>query len=211
MSAAYSRRQELIRQHRVEPVTRSGTRAVTRPVTRQASRPVARQVTRPVTRQVTRPVTRPVSRPKNRRNSSRNSSRNTAKPQLRVVQPVARSKFSKVTLVIFALTSVLAFIVIFQTVIAEQQLQLDKVSTDVRLARQHYNELRQQRAELRSPDYLRAQAIILGMWPGSGAKFEEIPADVVTMVLASTGDMDDSIALPRNLDELVLESTGSAP
>ena len=219
MSAAYSRRQELIRQHRVEPVTRSGTRAVTRPVTRQASRPVTRQasrpvarqgtrpVTRPVARQGTRPVTRPVSRPKNRRNSSRN----TAKPQLRVVQPVTRSKFSKVTLVIFALTSVLALIVIFQTVIAEQQLQLDKVSTDVRLARQHYNELRQQRAELRSPDYLRAQAIILGMWPGSGAKFEEIPADVVTMVLASTGDMDDSIALPRNSDDLVLESAGSAP
>ena len=203
MSAAYSRRQELIRQHRVEPVTRAGTRAVTRPVARQSSRPV--------TRQVTRPVTRPVSRPKNRRNSSRNSPRNTAKPQLRVVQPVTRSKFSKVTLVIFALTSVLAFIVIFQTVIAEQQLQLDKVSTDVRLARQHYNELRQQRAELRSPDYLRAQAIILGMWPGSGAKYEEIPADVVTMVLASTGDMDDSIALPRNSDELVLESAGSAP
>ena len=140
MSAAYSRRQELIRQHRVEPVTRAGTRAVTRPVARQSSRPV--------TRQVTRPVARPVSRPKNRRNSSRNSPRNTAKPQLRVVQPVTRSKFSKVTLVIFALTSVLAFIVIFQTVIAEQQLQLDKVSTDVRLARQHYNELRQQLAEL---------------------------------------------------------------
>lgn len=150
MSAAYSRRQELIRQHRVEPVTRAGTRAVTRPVARQASRPVTRQASRPVARQVTRPVTRPVSRPKN----GRNSSRSNAKPQLRVVQPVTRSKFSKVTLVIFALTSVLAFIVIFQTVIAEQQLQLDKVSTDVRLARQHYNELRQQRAELRSPDYL---------------------------------------------------------
>lgn len=207
MSAAYSRRQELIRQHRVEPVTRAGTRAVTRPVARQASRPVTRQASRPVARQVTRPVTRPVSRPKN----GRNSSRSNAKPQLRVVQPVTRSKFSKVTLVIFALTSVLAFIVIFQTVIAEQQLQLDKVSTDVRLARQHYNELRQQRAELRSPDYLRAQAIILGMWPGSGAKFEEIPADVVTMVLASTGDMDDSIALPRKSDELVLESAGSVP
>lgn len=207
MSAAYSRRQELIRQHRVEPLTRAGTRAVTRPVARQASRPVTRQASRPVARQVTRPVTRPVSRPKN----GRNSSRSNAKPQLRVVQPVTRSKFSKVTLVIFALTSVLAFIVIFQTVIAEQQLQLDKVSTDVRLARQHYNELRQQRAELRSPDYLRAQAIILGMWPGSGAKFEEIPEDVVTMVLASTGDMDDSIALPRNSDELVLESAGSVP
>jgi|GEM_PF-464233 len=211
MSAAYSRRQETIRQHRPDPVSRpvtqTGTRAITRQVTRPATRPVTRQTTRPVTRPVTRQTTRPVTRPINRQNRSRN----TAKPQLRVVQPVTRSKFSKVTLVIVTLASLFGFIVIFQTVIAEQQLRLDKVSTDVRLARQHYNELRQQRAELRAPDYLRAQAIMLGMWPGSGAKFEEIPAEVVTMVLASTGDMDDSIALPRNSDELVLESTGSAP
>ncbi len=211
MSAAYSRRQESIRKHRVEPVTRAGTRAVTRPVSRPVARPVSRTVSRTDTHQVSRPITRQVSRPVSRPGNRRNSKQNNAKPQLRVVQPVTRSKFSKITLVIFALASVLTFIVIFQTVIAEQQLQLDKVSTDVRLARQHYNELRQQRAELRSPDYLRAQAIILGMWPGSGAKFEEIPADVVTMVLASTGDMDDSIALPRNSDELVLESSGSTP
>ena len=211
MSAAYSRRQETIRLHRAEPVTRAGTRAVTRPVTRQVSRPVTRQVTRPVTRQVSRPVARQVSRPENRRNGSRNRSLNTAKPQLRVVQPATKSKFSKVTLVIVTLSSLFGFIVIFQTVIAEQQLRLDKVSTDVRLSRQHYNELRQQRAELRAPDYLRAQAIMLGMWPGSGAKFEEIPSDVVTMVLASTGEMDDSIALPRNSAEIVLESNGSAP
>ncbi len=203
MSAAYSRRQETIRQHRPESVTRPITRQATRPVTRQVTRPITRQATRPITRQVSRPVTRPVNR--------QNRSRNTAKPQLRVVQPVTRSKFSKVTLVIVTLASLFGFIVIFQTVIAEQQLRLDRVSTDVRLARQHYNELRQQRAELRAPDYLRAQAIMLGMWPGSGAKFEEIPAEVVTMVLASTGEMDDSIALPRNSNELVLESSGSAP
>ncbi len=203
MSAAYSRRQETIRQYREEPSTRAVTRQVSRPITRQVSRPVTRPVTRPITRQVSRPVTRPVNR--------QSRSRNNSKPQLRVVQPVTRSKFSKVTLVIVTLASLFGFIVIFQTVIAEQQLRLDRVSTDVRLARQHYNELRQQRAELRAPDYLRAQAIMLGMWPGSGAKFEEIPAEVVTMVLASTGEMDDSIALPRNSDELVLESTGSAP
>ncbi|MEI8022550.1 MAG: hypothetical protein WCH63_00010 [Actinomycetota bacterium] len=207
MSAAYSRRQETIRQHRQDPVTRPVARQVSRQTTRPVMRQVSRQVTRPITRQTTRPVTRQVSRPVTRQNRSRN----TAKPQLRVVQPVTRSKFSKVTLVIVTLASLFGFIVIFQTVIAEQQLRLDKVSTDVRLARQHYNELRQQRAELRAPDYLRAQAIMLGMWPGSGAKFEEIPAEVVTMVLASTGEMDDSIALPRNSDELVLESTGSAP
>ena len=203
MSAAYSRRQETIRQYREEPSTRAVTRQVSRPITRQVSRPVTRQVSRPVTRPITRQVSRPVAR--------QSRSRNNSKPQLRVVQPVTRSKFSKVTLVIVTLASLFGFIVIFQTVIAEQQLRLDRVSTDVRLARQHYNELRQQRAELRAPDYLRAQAIMLGMWPGSGAKFEEIPAEVVTMVLASTGEMDDSIALPRNSDELVLESTGSAP
>ena len=207
MSAAYSRRQETIRQYREEPSTRAVTRQVSRPITRQVSRPVTRPVTRPITRQVSRPITRPV----NRRNSTKNRQRNNSKPQLRVVQPVTRSKFSKVTLVIVTLASLFGFIVIFQTVISEQQLRLDRVSTDVRLARQHYNELRQQRAELRAPDYLRAQAIMLGMWPGSGAKFEEIPAEVVTMVLASTGEMDDSIALPRNSAELVLESTGSAP
>ena len=207
MSAAYSRRQETIRQYREEP----STRAVTRQVSRPATRPITRQVSRPVTRPITRQVSRPVTRPVNRRDSSKNRQRNNSKPQLRVVQPVTRSKFSKVTLVIVTLASLFGFIVIFQTVIAEQQLRLDRVSTDVRLARQHYNELRQQRAELRAPDYLRAQAIMLGMWPGSGAKFEEIPAEVVTMVLASTGEMDDSIALPRNSAELVLESTGSAP
>ncbi len=211
MSAAYSRRQETIRQHRPESVTRPVTRQVTRPVARHATRPITRQVTRPITRQATRPITRQVSRPVTRPVNRQNRSRNTAKPQLRVVQPVTRSKFSKVTLVIVTLASLFGFIVIFQTVIAEQQLRLDRVSTDVRLARQHYNELRQQRAELRAPDYLRAQAIMLGMWPGSGAKFEEIPAEVVTMVLASTGEMDDSIALPRNSNELVLESAGSAP
>ena len=214
MSAAMDH-QPPIRHRRTEPVrqtrNRTGTQPVmrtgTQPVTRQVTRPVARSgtqpVTRPVSRQVTRPVTRPVARQVRRRKAH--------PPERRVVKPVTKSKFSKATMLIVVLTSVLAFIVIFQTVIAEQQLRLDRVSTDVRLARQHYNELRQQRAELRAPDYLRAQAIILGMWPGSGAKFEDVPAEVVTMVLAATGEMDAAIAKPRTSDDLVLENTGSAP
>ena len=217
------RRTEPVRQTRnrtgTQPVMRTGTQPVTRPISRPVTRPVTRPVartgtqpvtrpisrpiSRPVTRQVTRPVTRPVARQVRRRKAH--------PPELRVVKPVTKSKFSKATMLIVVLTSVLAFIVIFQTVIAEQQLRLDRVSTDVRLARQHYNELRQQRAELRAPDYLRAQAIILGMWPGSGAKFEDVPAEVVTMVLAATGEMDAAIAKPRTSDDLVLESTGSAP
>ena len=194
MSAAMDH-QPPIRHRRTEPVRQTRNRTGTQPVTRQVTRPVARSGTQPVTRPVARQVRRRKAHP----------------PELRVVKPVTKSKFSKATMLIVVLTSVLAFIVIFQTVIAEQQLRLDRVSTDVRLARQHYNELRQQRAELRAPDYLRAQAIILGMWPGSGAKFEDVPAEVVTMVLAATGEMDAAIAKPRTSDDLVLESTGSAP
>ena len=218
MSAAMDH-QPPIRHRRTEPVrqtrNRTGTQPVmrtgTQPITRQVTRPVARTGTQPVTRPISRPISRPVTRPVTRPVARQVRRRKAHPPELRVVKPVTKSKFSKATMLIVVLTSVLAFIVIFQTVIAEQQLRLDRVSTDVRLARQHYNELRQQRAELRAPDYLRAQAIILGMWPGSGAKFEDVPAEVVTMVLAATGEMDAAIAKPRTSDDLVLESTGSAP
>jgi len=219
MSAAMEHRQPPVRHLRTEPVHRARKRNNTQPVARQVTRPVARggtqsvtrPVTRPVTRQVTRQVTRPVPQQVARPVARQATRRKTNPPELRVVRPVTKSKFSKATTLIVVVTSVLAFIVIFQTVIAEQQLRLDRVSTDVRLARQHYNELRQQRAELRAPDYLRAQAIILGMWPGSGAKFEDVPAEVVTMVLASTGEMDEAIAKPKTSDDLILETTGSAP
>jgi len=215
MSAAMEHRQPPVRHLRTEPVHRARKRNNTQPVTRQVTRPVARpvtrQVTRPVARGGTQSVTRPVAQQVTRPVARQATRRKTNPPELRVVRPVTKSKFSKATTLIVVLTSVLAFIVIFQTVIAEQQLRLDRVSTDVRLARQHYNELRQQRAELRAPDYLRAQAIILGMWPGSGAKFEDVPAEVVTMVLASTGEMDEAIAKPKTSDDLILETTGSAP
>ncbi len=215
MSAAMEHRQPPVRHLRTEPVHRARKRNNTQPVARQVTRPVARggtqSVTRPVPQQVARQVTRPVPQQVARPAARQATRRKTNPPELRVVRPVTKSKFSKATTLIVVLTSVLAFIVIFQTVIAEQQLRLDRVSTDVRLARQHYNELRQQRAELRAPDYLRAQAIILGMWPGSGAKFEDVPAEVVTMVLASTGEMDEAIAKPKTSDDLILETTGSAP
>lgn len=207
MSAAMEHRQPPVRHLRTEPVHRARKRNNTQPVARQVTRPVARPVARQVARGGTQSVTRPVPQQVARQATRRK----TNPPELRVVRPVTKSKFSKATTLIVVLTSVLAFIVIFQTVIAEQQLRLDRVSTDVRLARQHYNELRQQRAELRAPDYLRAQAIILGMWPGSGAKFEDVPAEVVTMVLASTGEMDEAIAKPKTSDDLILETTGSAP
>ena len=124
------------------------------------------------------------------------------RPDLRIVEVARVKRYSRATLVLLIIAVVLGSIVVFQTVIAEQQLKLDKVTTDVRLARFHYDELRQQRAELRAPDYLREQAMLLGMSQGLSANFEEIPSDVVASVIAATGQMDKEILNPPLLDDL---------
>ena len=80
----------------------------------------------------------------------------------------------------------------------------------MRLARIHYDELRQQRAELRAPDYLREKAMMLGMSQGVSAEFEEVPADVVASVIAATGDMDKEILNPPMLEDFVSNSVKSA-
>ena len=126
----------------------------------------------------------------------------TERPDLRLVEPVRVKRFSMVTSALIGIATVLTLIGVFQTVIAEQQLRLDKVTTDVRLAHYHYDELRQQRAELRAPDYLREQAMMLGMSQGLSAKFEEVPADVVASVIAATGEMDKELLNPPVLEDL---------
>jgi hypothetical protein len=103
-------------------------------------------------------------------------------------------------------TVLAVLVVMFQTVIAQQQLKLDKITTEVRLARFHYDELRQQRAELRAPDNLREQAMLLGMSQGVAASFSEIPSDVVAMVLAATGSMDKEISQPPMLEDLASQT-----
>lgn len=156
---------------------------------------------RPAPVRMRRPVganARPVRRP-----DSDTKPQPSARPDLRLVESTRATKYSKVTLVLIAIAAVLGSVVVFQTVIAEQQLRLDKVSADVRLARFHYDELRQQRAELRAPDYLREQAMLLGMSQGLSASFEEIPADVVASVIAATGKMDKELRNPPMLEDFI--------
>ncbi|NCU81178.1 MAG: hypothetical protein EB050_04535 [Actinobacteria bacterium] len=146
-------------------------------------------------------IVQPAGRYQGREKSS-TQSQPIERPDLRLVEQVRVKRFSMVTTVLIAIATILTSIVVFQTVIAEQQLRLDKITTDVRLARFHYDELRQQRAELRAPDYLREQAMLLGMSQGLSTKFEEIPADVVASVMAATGGMDKEILNPPMLEDL---------
>ena len=130
----------------------------------------------------------------------------TERPELRVVAPITKTRYSRATAIIVGVTALAVLVVMFQTVIAQQQLKLDKITTEVRLARFHYDELRQQRAELRAPDNLREQAMLLGMSQGVSASFSEIPSDVVAIVLAATGSMDKEISQPPMLEDLASQT-----
>jgi hypothetical protein len=91
----------------------------------------------------------------------------------------------------------IAVVIGFQAFIAQQQLKLDHISKEVRLARNYTEELRQQKTSLIAPDRLRAEAAMQGMTQGLGSRFTEIPEDVVAQVLVATGQMDEAIAQPQ--------------
>ena len=90
----------------------------------------------------------------------------------------------------------------FQAVIAEQQLKLDHVSSELRLAKLYQDQLRQERAGLLAPEYLRTQAGLQGMSQGLGSRFVEVPQDVVAQVVIATGSMDPKIAEPSAMSSL---------
>ncbi len=92
-----------------------------------ASRPAPVRMRRPAGS-----VVQPVRQP---RSKSKSSSQPTERPDLRLVESIPVKRFSLVTSALIVIAFVLTSIVVFQTVIAEQQLRLDKITTDVRLAR----------------------------------------------------------------------------
>ncbi len=106
---------------------------------------------------------------------------------------------SKRSISYFAFTLVGMFVLIsvvigFQAYIAQQQLTLDHVTSELRLAKRYHDELRQVRAGLIAPDYLREQAAREAMTQGLGARFVEVPESAVASVAIATGNMDPVIA-----------------
>ncbi|MFM8814390.1 MAG: hypothetical protein ACKOE0_00035, partial [Actinomycetes bacterium] len=87
---------------------------------------------------------------------------------------------SKRTILFFSTMVLGLFVVVssvigLQAYIAGQQLKLDRLTSEISLARQYHDELRQQRVALLAPEYLREQAKALMMTPGLGSKFVEVP------------------------------------
>ena len=115
------------------------------------------------------------------------------RPRLVVVQRGGRV-VGVVTAVAAVLCALLFFAALLRTELAKQQMHLDGLNRSVVMARDHYSDLRHERAFLESPGRLSSEAAKLGMKPAGNARFVPVDADILATVLASTGDLMDRVA-----------------
>jgi len=81
---------------------------------------------------------------------------------------------------------------VFHTQLAERQLRLDRLDREVATQRERFDELRYERAELRSPVRLAAAASELGMRRGRANTFVTVTPEAVARQLAAAGPIGDN-------------------
>jgi len=79
----------------------------------------------------------------------------------------------------------------FQTQLARRQVDIDRVDQQIRIVKSDFNNLRAQRAELRSPARLAASGTALGMGLATKTDFITIDPEVVAAVQQSAGGVFD--------------------
>ena len=112
------------------------------------------------------------------------------RPQLTVV-PRRRRTARLVTCAAFFVSCVMLGAAAFQTQLARRQVELDRIDGQIRTARNEFNDLRRQRAELRSPERLATSGAALGMRSAIKTEFIEIAPEVVAEVQQSAGGVFD--------------------
>ena len=110
--------------------------------------------------------------------------------QLTVV-PRRRRTARLVAVSAFIASSLMLGAAAFQTQLARRQVDLDRIDRQIRTARNDFNDLRSQRAELRSPARLVASGSALGMTSASKTDFIAIAPEVIAEVQQSAGGAFD--------------------
>lgn len=82
---------------------------------------------------------------------------------------------------------------VFHTQLAERQLRIDRLERAVAAERERFDELRHQRAELRSPVRLAAAAGALGMRRGDATEFLEVGPELLARQIAAAGVIDERV------------------
>jgi len=113
------------------------------------------------------------------------------RPQLTVVAPRRRRNARLVAVAAFFASSLMLGAAAFQTQLARRQVELDQVDRQIRVARNDFNDLRSQRAELRSPQRLATSGAAMGMTTAAKTEFLDISPEVVAAVQQSAGGVFD--------------------
>ena len=83
--------------------------------------------------------------------------------------------------------------VLLHTRLAERQLDIDDLERSVREQQEEYDILRAQRAELRAPTRLAAEASGLGMVAGAETIYLEVDPMVLAVTIARTGELPPGV------------------
>ena len=116
----------------------------------------------------------------------------SGKPALRVVPRRRRWPAVLVGLIWTLIFLGLLGAAVFHTQLAERQLDLDRLDRQVSAERERFDELRYERAELRSPVRLAAVASELGMRRGRASTFVSVTPEAVARQLAAAGPIGDN-------------------
>ncbi|MGB7880684.1 MAG: hypothetical protein WBL31_18105 [Ilumatobacteraceae bacterium] len=106
---------------------------------------------------------------------------------------------------------------VFHTQLAGRQLRIDRLERSVAAERERFDELRYQRAELRSPVRLAAAASELGMQRGDATEFIDIDPGALARQIAAAGVIDErAVQITIDTDPLdqfraVKSVTGETP
>lgn len=118
------------------------------------------------------------------------ASRPPARPDLRLV-PRPRVAYNAALILGFVVVVLMLGTVVLHTRIAERQGDIDRLEAAVTDARERFDVLRQQRAELRSPTRLSIEAGELGMVPTPRTEFLAVDPNDLAAAVAAAGIVDD--------------------
>jgi cell division protein FtsL len=126
------------------------------------------------------------------------------KPELRLV-PQPKTAANAVLLLVGLIAVLMLAAVVLHTRLAERQLQIDNLEEQVTEARERFDVLRQQRAELRSPNRLTLESADLGMHPSPHTEFLDVGGATLAQVLVASGTISDAtgdVERPDPLDQI---------
>lgn len=117
------------------------------------------------------------------------------RPKLRVVAG-GRPRWIAIVggLVLLIVLAALLGAAVFHTQLAQRQLKVDELERLVADERVRFDELRRDRAVLRSPQRISDEATALGMVPSDSVRFTEIDPMALARQLAAAGATEDDAA-----------------